>query len=59
MSDTPTAGHNSVAVDQLRAFVERVKTLRKIVAMRKMDREKLLADKAMLDLYADALGIFG
>jgi uncharacterized protein (UPF0335 family) len=82
-------GHNSgsVAVDQLRAFVERierleeekqalsedikevygeakgtgfdVKTLRKIVSMRKLDREKLLADKAMLDLYADALGIFG
>ena len=82
-------GHNSgaVAVDQLRAFVERVerleeekkalsedikgvydeakgtgfdvKILRKIVSMRRMDSEKLKAEQAMLELYADALGIFG
>ena len=32
------------------------KTLRKIVALRKKDKAKLLEDKAMLELYANALG---
>ena len=32
------------------------KSLRKLVALRKKDRTKLLEDKAMLELYAAALG---
>ena len=32
-------------------------TLRKIVALRKKDREKVLEEKAILELYAHALGI--
>ena len=33
------------------------KVLRKIVALRKKDREKVLEEKAILELYAHALGI--
>jgi uncharacterized protein (UPF0335 family) len=32
------------------------KTLRKIVALRKKDRDKALEERAMLELYANALG---
>jgi uncharacterized protein (UPF0335 family) len=32
------------------------KTLRKIVALRKKDRDKAMAERAMLELYANALG---
>jgi uncharacterized protein (UPF0335 family) len=32
------------------------KTLRKIVALRKKDRDKVLEERAMLELYANALG---
>jgi uncharacterized protein (UPF0335 family) len=32
------------------------KSLRKLVALRKKDRTKLLEDKAMLELYAAAMG---
>ena len=32
------------------------KSLRKLVALRKKDRTKLLEDKAMLELYATAMG---
>jgi uncharacterized protein (UPF0335 family) len=80
-----SAGHNSLAPDQLRTIVERVeqlegekaaisddikqvygeakgngfdtKTLRKIVALRRMDDDKRKEAQAMLDLYADALGL--
>lgn len=34
-----------------------VKTLRKIVALRSKDREKVIADKESLELYAVALGV--
>ena len=33
------------------------KVLRKIVALRKKDRDKVLEEKAILELYAHALGI--
>jgi len=33
-----------------------IKSLRKLVSLRKKDRAKLLEDKAMLELYAAALG---
>jgi uncharacterized protein (UPF0335 family) len=32
------------------------KTLRKIVALRKKDRDKAMEERAMLELYANALG---
>lgn len=32
------------------------KAIKKLVALRKLDRTKLLEDKAMLELYAVALG---
>ena len=78
-------GHNTVAADELRAFIERVeriddeiavaregmkevyaeaeargydtKTIRKLVALRKKDREKLAEEQAIFRLYADAIGM--
>lgn len=78
-------GHNSVAADQLRAFVERVerleeekkviaddikdvyaeakgngydvKILRLVVALRKKDPAQREEERAVLDLYLDALGM--
>lgn len=78
-------GHNSIAVEQLRAIVERiervnaeiadlkqdskeilleakgngfdVKAIRKIVAIRSKDPEKLAQEESVVDTYAAALGM--
>lgn len=78
-------GDNSIAKDQLRAFVERIerleeekraiaedikevyaeakgngfdtKTMRKVVALRKMDAAERQEQEAILDLYLEALGM--
>lgn len=36
-----------------------VKILRKVIAMRKRDKDDLAEEQAVLDLYCDALGVFG
>ena len=81
------AGGNSVAGEQLRAFVERIerlndevdalrldikevyaeakgagydtKTLRKVVALMRKDKAERDEEKALLDIYCSALGVFG
>ena len=81
----PAIGDNSVAADQVRAFIERVerledekrglaedvksvfaeakgrgldvKILRKIVAIRRMDRDKWREENEILDVYLTALGM--
>ena len=81
----PAIGDNSVAADQVRAFIERVerleeekrglaedvksvfaeakgrgldvKILRKIVAIRRMDRDKWREENKILDVYLTALGM--
>lgn len=83
--ETPKAGHNRVAADELRQFIERIercedevslareatkevyteakargydtKTIRRLVALRKKDSEKLAEEMALLDLYASAIGM--
>jgi len=78
-------GHNSIAADQLRLFIERVerleeekkgiaddvrdvyteakgqgfdaKTMRTIVKLRKMDKDARVEQRALEDLYAQALGL--
>jgi len=78
-------GHNSVAADQLRGYVERIerledekraatedikdicveaksqgydaKTIRRIVALRRLDAAKRKEAQELLDLYAHALGL--
>lgn len=35
------------------------KALRKVIAMRKKDAQKLQEEQSMIDLYAGALGVFG
>lgn len=78
-------GHNTVAADELRQFIERVeriddeiaiaregikevyaeakargydtRTIRKLVSLRKKDREKLAEEQAIFRLYADAIGM--
>lgn len=80
-----TAGHNGIAADHLRSFIERIekleeekraiaddikdvyaeargdgfdaKIIRKIVAMRRMDRDKRREEEAILEMYMSALGI--
>lgn len=82
MNDT---GHNSVAADQLRAFIERYeqleaekkdiaeaqkevmqeakgtgydpKILRKVIALRKRDKDDVAEEEAILDMYKAALGM--
>lgn len=79
-----TIGHNSIAGEALKSFIERLerldaekaeiaeqmkevkaeakgngfdpKTITKLVALRKKDKTRLMEDKAMLELYAHALG---
>ena len=79
-----TIGHNSVAGDALKSFIERLerldaekaeiaehvkevkaeakgngfdpKTITKLVNLRKKDKAKVMEDKALLELYAHALG---
>lgn len=78
-------GHNSVAADQLRQYIERIerleeekqgiaddvkdvyaeaksvgfdtKAMKSIVRLRKQDRETRQTERAMIDLYAHALGL--
>lgn len=78
-------GHNSVAGDELRQFLERiervdeeiagmrddrkeifaelkgrgydVKTVRRVLKLRKKDASEIQEEKAMLDLYASAIGL--
>lgn len=89
-SEPAPIGHNSVnsvAADQLKAFVERIerledekstlgldirevyaeakgsgfdtKVLRKLIALRKRDEAERREEAAILELYCQALGIFG
>lgn len=78
-------GHNSAAVEQLRAFVERyerlekekqeiaedqkevlveakscgydTKVLRKVIRLRKLDRNQVIEEASVLNLYCEALGL--
>jgi uncharacterized protein (UPF0335 family) len=80
-----SVGHNGIAADQLRSYIERIekleeekraiaedikevkaeakgngfdaKIITKIVALRRMDRDKRREEQAILDLYMDALGM--
>lgn len=83
--DVAQPGHNSVAADQLRLFIERVerlaeekqgiaddikdvfaeaksngydtKTMRKVIAWRKLEAHARQEQKALLDTYLSALGL--
>ena len=82
---TPGAGHNSVAADELRQFIEQwehlnaekkdiaeqqkdvmseakargydTRVIRKLIALRKRDKDDLAEEGAIMEIYAEALGM--